>query len=102
MAPGEEHDGPAPPPVEGEEGVVGWAGEPVPGAAGTVGFAGVGAPVTVTSVVEVWVGAPEAPGANTPPGLEGGAAVALGGAAGEPPAGDEGFAAAEDWGAEGG
>jgi hypothetical protein len=70
----------------------------VPDAAGTVGFAGLGAPVTVTRVVEVMVGAPEAPGAKTPPGLEGGAAVAFGGAAEDPPAGKEGFAAAGDEG----
>jgi hypothetical protein len=56
---------------------------PVPGEAGTVGFAGAGVPVTVTSVVEVRAGAPEAPGAKTPPGLEGGAEGAEGGAAAE-------------------
>jgi hypothetical protein len=64
------------PPVEGADD--GLAGVPVPGDAGTVDFAGVGAAVTVTSVVEVWAGAPatlEAPGAKTPPMLEGGVAV---------------------------
>jgi hypothetical protein len=70
------------PPAEGVEGVEGAAEEPVP--AGTVGLAGEGAvdeAVTVTSVVEVdgSVGAAEgatgealeAPGAKTPPPLDG-------------------------------
>lgn len=63
---------PEPPPAEGDEGVVGTTGLPVP----------VGWPVTVMSVVEVnavgsgaAVGstgaALEAPGAKTPPGLDG-------------------------------
>jgi len=57
--------GAEPPPVDGG---VGLAGVPVP-----TGIAGVGAPVTVTRVVDVaGVGAAEAPGAKTPPGLEGG------------------------------
>lgn len=80
---------PEPPPVEGVEGVpepppveggVGTAGEPVP--RGGVGLTGaVGVAVTVTSVVEVEgrpgaavgpAGEPlEAPGAKTPPPLEG-------------------------------
>jgi hypothetical protein len=90
-APGVE--GAEPPPVEGEDGA---AGVPVPPDAGTVGCAGVGAAVTVTSVVEV--GVPEAPGAKTPPGLEGGAdgAVDAEGAEGTPPAGTEGEAGADD------
>jgi hypothetical protein len=85
----------APPPVVGGEaggaaaGEEGTAGVPVPGAAGAVGLAGVGAPVTVTRVVLVDVGAPDAPGAKTPPGLDGGAVGADEGAAtgGAPPAG---------------
>lgn len=71
-----------PPPVEGVDGV---AGVPLTGEEGTVGFAVVGA-VTVTSVVEVCAGtgALEAPGAKTPPPLDG---TGVG----------DGLAAAEDW-----
>jgi hypothetical protein len=75
-------DGAEPPPVEGEDGA---AGVPVPPDAGTVGCAGVGAAVTVTRVVEV--GVPDAPGAKTPPGLEGGADAAGADAAGADAAG---------------
>jgi hypothetical protein len=64
-----EHVVVEPPPVEGVDGV---AGVPLTGEEGTVGFAVVGA-VTVMSVVEVWAGrgALEAPGAKTPPPLDG-------------------------------
>ena len=106
------------PPAEGVEGVEGVAGEPVP--AGTVGAAvdgAVGEAVTVTSVVEVpgTVGAAEgatdaaleAPGAKTPPPLDGRGdgsppATDVGAVDDAPPAGEVG--AAEYWpslGAEG-
>jgi hypothetical protein len=77
---------PVDPPAEGVEGAeVGAAAEPVP--AGTVAEGALGVPVTVTSVVEVeaigategtsaaalevTAGVLEAPGAKTPPPLEG-------------------------------
>ena len=99
------------PPAEGVEGVEGVAGEPVP--AGTVGAAGdgaVGEAVTVTSVVEVpgTVGAAEgatdaaleAPGAKTPPPLDGRGdgsppATDVGAVDGAPPAGEDGSAGVE-------
>lgn len=111
-APFVEHVVEAPPPVEGEDGC---AGVPVPGEEGVVGLAGEGAvgfAVTVTSVVEVCVGtgaalgttgaalgtapaALEAPGAKTPPGLEGAAegltaAADVGAAEGAALAGEDG------------
>jgi hypothetical protein len=81
MAPLLEHVVVEPPPVEGVDAT---AGVPHPGEDGAVGFAGVGA-VTVMSVVEVCAGrgALEAPGAKTPPPLDG---TGVG----------EGLAAAED------
>jgi hypothetical protein len=71
-APGVEHELPEAPPDGGAGAGAGAGAAPPEGA----GFAGVGAAVTVTSVVEVRAGTAamlDAPGAKTPPGLDGAA-----------------------------